>query len=139
MVRAPQSACLSPELSFRKASLPAETVLDPLPLGLWNLTVRPHYGGTATHLPTHLEAAQGSLQTNTNGSWQNFACEGWRHGENLEGSVYTHDAFLVIGICFTLGASLEKVSTILQTKLNLLGYDVFTSKTCLKVNIQERI
>ena len=62
VVRAPQSAYLSPELSFRKASLPAEMVLGPLPPGLRSLTVRPHYGGIATHLPTHLEAAQGSLQ-----------------------------------------------------------------------------
>ena len=62
VVRAPQSACLSPELSFRKTSLPAEMVLGPLPPGLRSLTVRPHYGGIATHLPTHLEAAQGSLQ-----------------------------------------------------------------------------
>ena len=52
---------------------------------------------------------------------------------------YTHGTFLVVGICFTLGSSLEKVSTVLKTKLNLLCYDVFTSKTCLKVNIQEWI
>ena len=38
---------------------------------------------------------------------------------------------------FMLGASLEKVSTVLKTKLNLMCYDLLTSKTCLKVNIRE--
>ena len=45
MVRAPQSACLSPELSLRKASLPAEMVLGPLPPGLRLRTM--HGGGSA--------------------------------------------------------------------------------------------
>lgn len=89
MRRAPWSACLSPEPSFRKASLSAEVVQGPLPPYRWSLTVRPHHGVTATHRPPDLDAALGSLQTSPNGSWQSLTGEGWRHGKN-PGSFHLH-------------------------------------------------
>lgn len=116
--------------------------------------MRPHHGVTATHRPPDLDAVLGSLQTSPNGSWQSLAGEGWRHGKNpgrfhlhmqkvlaragsgdWKGRAMALSLFREFG--FMLGARLEKVSAVLKTKLNLMRYDLFASKTCLKVNSRE--